>query len=142
MSLKDKSYDNYAAFLLLTSRTERDSEISKKANYPTPAVHCAYYSCFQQVVCILKDYYSKEYDDYVKPTIKEKGSHTKSRKILYNCLYKQFPEESAEINELLIQLKELREVADYHEDPITDAMLEKVSSSLDSFKRLVQKCGI
>jgi hypothetical protein len=134
MSLLHKSHDNYSAFLLLKERG-----VTKSTNYYTAAVHCAYYSCYQKLIYIFKEYYAKRYDELNERT---SGSHNLFIGECVGCLTNTFKEKKRDITKLtrfLKQLKAIRKKSDYEDELISKDDIEKVQQYLEAFSRIIKE---
>ena len=129
--LLDKSKQNKDAFLYL-----KDREIV------TPCVHCGYYSCFQKVTYILKEFFTPQYDDIHK-LLKErrKGSmHDEYIREFTRQYIKNFgKEEGHDLGSKLRDLKAFRREADYDDGELQEGIIEKVEERMNEFHKLVKR---
>jgi hypothetical protein len=124
-----KSEQNYNAFILL-----------KEADYGTPSVHCAYYSCFQRLLHTFKEYYPEEYA-HVNQEIEGKrlGSlHKHIPKEFFSQLLvsKIDKRDVRNMKDDLTNLYNLRIESDYKETEITETKLESVDKSVNNIGSL------
>ncbi|MCI4648921.1 hypothetical protein [Phaeodactylibacter sp.] len=134
MSLLSKSHDNYCTFLLLTEHGETEN-----ANFHTAAVHCAYYSCYQKLIFILKEHYTNRYAELNTRT---SGTHNLFISECVGCLagtFKKRARDITKINRQLKQLKAIRQKSDYEDEKVSIADIEKVKQYLEAFRRIIKE---
>lgn len=125
MSLLSKSHDNYCTFLLLKERG-----VTENADFHTAAVHCAYYSCYQKLIFILKEHYT---DRYAALNERTSGSHNLFIGECVGCLTRTFKKKARDItkvNRQLKQLKAIRQMSDYEDEKVSTDDIEKVRQYL------------
>jgi len=127
-----KSQENYHAISFL---------IDKECF--APAVHCGYYSCIQKIVYILKEYFTKEYNLGIESL---KGGHGGRHKFYIDELSGRFSKDRGErrrLKTLLLQLRDYRIEADYHDTEITKDKVNKAHDYVKEIQRLIKKnCDI
>lgn len=132
MSLITKSYENHQAFLLLREHGAN----RKDCNFYAPAIHCCYYSCFQKMVHILKEYFT---DEYKRVNTKESNSHSLLIRTFTDCYSNNFIENSSLINRYLKQLKILRQKSDYEDIMISEQEMDKASEYLAKINKIIKE---
>lgn len=133
MSLDIKSEENKQAFLMLKEKQFfRDDD--EKPGFRSPAIHCCYYSCFQKVLYILKEYYPDQYEQG------SKIGHGQQIKTFTNCIGKVIERTQLfELNTILKELKDLRLRADYHDELSSKEELIKAEERLKSFHDIIRR---
>lgn len=105
-------------------------------------VHCGYYSCFQKVSHILKEYYPDEWDSIqLQLQGRRKGSMHKE---YINEFIRQFRKVSggnnvAELDSNLKELRTFRIEADYHEVEVNLDRVNKVEKYMNNFHLLTKQ---
>ncbi|MCO6488328.1 MAG: hypothetical protein J5I98_07925 [Phaeodactylibacter sp.] len=126
MSLLKKSKENNVAFLLL-----------KEREYYTPAVHCCYYSCFQKIISILKEYYPKEFEEMNK---QRNISHSQQISLFTNNYIRTIEKNNGtKIHRFMTQLRDLRKKADYEDELISKEQMEKAESYSKQIHKFIAK---
>lgn len=121
MSLLKKSNENNVAFLLL-----------KEREYYTPAVHCCYYSCFQKIISILK-----EFEEINK---QRNISHRQQISLFTNNYIRTIEKNNGtKIHRFMTQLRDLRKKADYEDELISKEQMEKAESYSKQIHRFIAK---
>ena len=129
--LLKKSEQNKLAFSYL-----KDKEVF------AAIVHCGYYSCFQKVSHILKEYYTEEWNSiHLQLQERRKGSmHKECIKEFVRQFRGNFgSEDAAELDNNLKQLKALRIEADYGETEVTPTMVDKAEGYMNNFHLLTKQ---
>ncbi len=129
--LLEKSEQNRLAFGYL-----KDKEVF------AAIIHCGYYSCFQKVSYILKEYYTKEWDlIHFQLQERRKGSMHKEciREFVRQFRANFGSEDAAELDNHLKQLKALRIEADYDETEVTPTMVDKAEKYMNNFHLLTKQ---
>jgi len=129
--LLNKSEENKNAFAFLKDR---------KIN--APCVHCGYYSCFQKITYILREYFTQEYNDIHKLlNERRKGSlHDEYIREFTRQYVKKFDKkEGHNLGRKLKDLKAFRREADYDDIEIQDDLLDKVEENMNEFHLLVKR---
>ncbi|MCB9253012.1 MAG: hypothetical protein H6605_11125 [Flavobacteriales bacterium] len=132
MSLIAKSRENFEAFLLL----KEHGATRKDYNFYAPAIHCCYYSCFQKMVHILKEYFT---DEYERVNTKESNSHSLLISTFTDCYSNGFAENSSRVNRYLKQLKALRQRSDYGDVMVSEQEMNKASEYLANFNKIIKE---
>jgi hypothetical protein len=107
-----------------------------------PAVHCGYYSCFQKIDYILKEFYTEERNQLHLRVLGGKGNmHGNTIKEFIRLFRKgKFDDQaSLELDDMLKELKEFRKKSDYDDEEITEAQIEKVKQYVTKIHRLIKK---
>lgn len=129
--LLQKSEQNKLAFSYL-----KDKEVF------AAIIHCGYYSCFQKVSHILKEYYTDEWNSIqLQLQERRKGSmHKECIKEFVRQFRSNFGSKNAvELDNNLKQLKTLRIEADYGETEVTSTMVDKAERYMNSFHLLTKQ---
>lgn len=136
MSLLKKSQENKQAFLLLKDRQKgvgffSDSE--DVVGYRSPAIHCCYYSCFQKLLYILKEFYPDSFEE--DPKI----GHGSQIKIFFNCVGREFDSQDLfDLRYVIIELKTLRNKVDYKDFLPNDKELSIAENHLNTFHGILK----
>ena len=125
MPLLEKSHENYKGFILLKERA-----------FFAPAVHCCYYSCFQKIIYILKEYYP---DEYAKLNVNSSNSHKKQIDGFLNFYFKMNKNNAAKFKRSVSQLKDLRKRSDYGDEIIGTKELQKAEEYCKQVHSLLHK---
>lgn len=125
--LKDKSDQNATAF----------SQLKQFPNTFSPAIHCAYYSCFLLIVYVIKVGFEGEYEKIKDKKGGTGGVHGRCIKFITD-LYRKNVDDRDGIRLLkdLKELKRFRISADYEETYITK---EEVEMTEEIMKRVNNK---
>ncbi len=129
--LLKKSKQNKLAFSYL-----KDKEVF------AAIVHCGYYSCFQKVSHILKEYYTEEWNSiHLQLQRRRKGSMHKE---YIDEFIRQFRKVSggnnvAELDSNLKDLRSFRIEADYHEIEVDLDRVNKVEKYMNNFHLLTKQ---
>lgn len=134
MSLLLKSKQNINAFRVLKEHGAISASDEHKCH--SPAVHCCYYSCFQVVIHILKEFYSKEYEGVDKDI---RGHNNQINTFVGEIKSVLGPIEVSTVRRSLTQLKTLRSKSDYAEELVTSEDLEKAEGLMENFHRVIQE---
>jgi Ran GTPase-activating protein (RanGAP) involved in mRNA processing and transport len=106
-----------------------------------PAVHCGYYSCFQKIDYVLKEFYTDERDQLHQKVLGGKGNlHGNTIKEFTSLFRRKFDRsEGFELDDMLKELKEFRKKSDYDDEEITEVQIEKVKQYVTKIHRLIKK---
>lgn len=124
--LKEKSEFNISA-----------AEILLKSHIFAPSVHCSYYSCFQLIKFITKDFFGIEYEQL---TTDIKASNKKTHNYIIDLVADKIirlsdRHESKSFKNKIIDLKHYREESDYDNIEIN---YDKGKAAFDKAKELRQ----
>ncbi len=139
MSLLIKSQENKKAFLLLKEHQQADNryeEVDGQNNvcFRAPAIHCCYYSCFQRLLFILKEYFTEHFEE--DPKI----GHGTQIKTFLNCIGGLVQRTSYfELDTALKELKNLRNTVDYKDDLPTSSQLSKAEDYMIRFHSILKR---
>lgn len=126
MSLLKKSEQNRIAVIRL-----------KEFELYAPAIHCCYYSCFQKIIFILKDYFEDRYSQFNK---QDKDSHVSILTIFKDCYQDHIDKDNAlQIIRRIKQLKVLRKRSDYDDEMITKEIMEKADEYAKEILELIKQ---
>jgi uncharacterized protein (UPF0332 family) len=126
MSLLKKSEQNSLAVIRL-----------KEFELYAPAIHCCYYSCFQKIIFILKNYFEDRYSQFKKH---EKDSHVSVITIFKDCYQDNIDKDNAlQIIRRIKQLKVLRKRSDYDEEMITKEIMEEADKYAKEILKLIKQ---
>lgn len=136
MSLLIKSKQNHTAFIYLREQGKRSDLPEQKCN--SPAVHCCYYSCFQKVVHILKEFFPESYESI---NLKDKNTHNHAVNHFLGEVRERLTDKTnlSKLRRCLTELRALRVKCDYSDTLITDLELEKAEQYLTTFHQTVLK---
>lgn len=108
-----------------------------------PSIHCSYYSCLQVIIHILYEIEKWDYSQIKKECERaEHGSHTTMLNIIKENILSESNNHSLvnAVNTKFGLLKELRQNADYYDQPFSDNEWKgKSGAALDLSRDLVQK---
>jgi uncharacterized protein (UPF0332 family) len=128
--LLEKSKQNKAAFAFLKNKGSNAA-----------LVHCGYYSCFQKMKYILKEYYTPEFNNiHLLLDQRRKGStHNEYIKEFIRQYTKLTDKKQAhDIGNKIKQLKAFRMEADYEDKQlVSDDVIESVEKIIETFHRSV-----
>jgi uncharacterized protein (UPF0332 family) len=109
----------------LKEKANFNFEASKRLielNLYAPSVHCAYYSCFQLIKFIIKDFFEKDYDKQDQEILSQNSnSHTYAiNYIIYELKKNKFDiKKERDFSRQIKDLKQFRVESDYHNTEIT-----------------------
>jgi len=127
MSLLVKSEHNWEAALFLESH--------KKLS---PAVHCCYYSCYQKIIYVLKEYFTEEYERIEE----DKGSHRRTISTFLRCLREKdvtTKEGNTDFKRSMNALKAFRMASDYEDSLIDQREFDEVKKNWELFHTTFEK---
>lgn len=100
-----------------------------------PVGHCAYYACFQRICHICYYVIGKTKDQIARECSQSiQGSHNYQLNIALGLIAKEHPDESRDLRNNIMQLKVLRESADYGDENFDSS---KSQSSLNLMREIL-----
>ena len=122
--LLSKSEQNKQAFFYLIDKDVRAA-----------SVHCAYYSCIQKIIYILQEYYTEEYKKGLEAL---KGGHGNKHRFYIEEVASRLSKDirkNRDFRKLLVELRNLRIEADYHDTEVTDERINIVKSYFEEIQK-------
>jgi len=129
------------SFLLEKSNQNRIAiDLLLDKNLLAPAIHCGYYSCFQRIVYVLKEYYPEDLERIETEVKGRRGNlHGNCFKEFSSRFRREFDKKSSfEIDDLLKQLKGFRQKSDYNDEEITENEVKKVKEYVAKVHYLIR----
>ena len=104
------------SFLLKKAKGNKNASFFLiERNFHASSVHCAYYSCFQLISYVLKDYFTEEYEDVLKMWKDGKPLHNEMVKT-FHALYSGIDREGTrDVRRKILELREFRVESDYYD---------------------------
>ena len=125
--LSDKSMQNFAAFGLYSDK------------FHAPAVHCAYYSCFQKLCAYLKEEQPEGYAVVEERWKDGRGKHGGIIDLASITLRAFDRDDAKTIKTKLTELKNFRVISDYHDEEVTKADVQKVKDLLSGINQILKR---
>jgi DNA polymerase sigma len=126
--LSAKSMQNFAAFDLFSDK------------FHAPAIHCAYYSCFQKLCAYLKEEEPRGFETVYERWQGQKGSmHGGILQLASNSLRAIDKDDAKVFNTELKNLFNLRVLSDYYDVEVTKSNVEDAKKILSKINQILKR---
>lgn len=131
------------SFLLKKSEQNKLAAVYLKDKEVYAAIaHCGYYSCYQKIVYILKEYFTPQYEDIkIYLAQKKKGGEHDQCIDEYIRQYEKLTDrrQAHSLGSKLRDLKAFRIEADYRDTEILAENVEQIENYMNEFHRLTKR---